>query len=310
MKTKLLSLFTLAILVSVGFTACIKDELTPLTDQGEAFLKLAEAPENTIFFEPFTGSKLVSLFTISRDAANQNQLITAATVKLTFDPSKITAYNTAHGTNYEVLPDSLYTLAGGITKLGSVYTVPLVAGDFAKGFDINLNGSKWDLSRKYAMAFSITDSAGINISEGHKEVIALISIKNQYDGIYSVVSGSVQRYSAPGVPTVGDALNGDLTGNPDVILATVGPTTVEITNLQWAASGGGVGGIANLRATVDPVTNKVTMFSLGQPNLTNWAGKDNYYDPATKTFYLNFRWNPATTTREYSIVLKYKKPRN
>ena len=34
-----------------------------------------------------------------------------------------------------------------------------------------------------------------------------------------------------------------------------------------------------------------------------------HYNPATKTFYLNFRWNPTANRREYSVTIKYKGPR-
>jgi hypothetical protein len=137
-----------------------------------------------------------------------------------------------------------------------------------------------------------------------------MNAKNPYDGMYKVIGGQVQRYTAPGAPEVGGSLNGPLAGNQDVTLTTIDANTVEITGLQWAkGSGSGVAGIDNLRATVDPVTNLVTMRSLGNATLTNWSGKVNRYDPATKTFNLAFDWNQTANRREYEIVLKYDRPR-
>lgn len=310
MKKKHIYHLVMLFVITISFTACIKNQVTPLKDEGETFLKLSEAPEYTIFFSPFADIRNVSLFTVGRDAANNQQLSSSATVKLTANNAAITAYNTARGTNYEVLPDSLYTLSGGITKSGNEYTIPLASGDFAKSFAIMLNGGKWDLSKRYAVAFSITDSSKMNIASGKKDILVFLSIKNAYDGVYSVVSGFVQRYTNPTTPEVGGTLNGSVAGNPDLTLSTVGPNTVEISGLQWAAgSNSGVAGINNLRATIDPATNQVTMFALGNATLTNWAGKDNTYDPVTKTFNLNFRWNPTSTVREYSIVIKYKRAR-
>ena len=89
---------------------------------------------------------------------------------------------------------------------------------------------------------------------------------------------------------------------------TIGANTVVIESITWHG-GGGVGGVGGLSATIDPATNLVTMASTENATLTNWAGKENKYDPATKTFTLNFRWNPTSTTREYSVVLKYEGPR-
>jgi hypothetical protein len=81
-------------------------------------------------------------------------------------------------------------MATGITKSGSTYTVPFASGNFAKEFTINLNGSKWDLSKKYSMKYTITDSAGVNINEGNKEIMVFIAIANRWDGIYEVTDGT------------------------------------------------------------------------------------------------------------------------
>jgi hypothetical protein len=70
-----------------------------------------------------------------------------------------------------------------------------------------------------------------------------------------------------------------------------------------------VAGIDGLTVFVDPVTKLVNMTSVQNLTLTNWAGKPNDYNPATKTFRISMRWNPTGNTREYEIVLKYKGPR-
>ena len=290
--------------------SCIKNEVTDLGDSGKTLLKFQEAPENQIFFSPFSDTRPVSLFSLRRDVNSQNELNKSATVTVKFDAAGIARYNTAHGSNFERLPDSLFTLGQSFTKTGTdTYSATFGPGEFAKEFIINLNGAKWDLSKRYAFPVTILDPGGLTISTDKEEVIPLVSIKNQWDGIYSVVAGTVTRYTSPGVPA-GDNLSGSLVGNPDVVLSTVGPTTVEISNHKWANTNPlGVAGIDNLRATIDPVTNLVTMRALGNASLANWEGKPNYYDPATKTFYLAFKWNPTGATREYEIVLKYKGPR-
>ncbi len=142
---------------------------------------------------------------------------------------------------------------------------------------------------------------------------------NIYDGIYSVESGWTTRYDASGVP-LGDALSGDLTGNPDVYLITTGSNSVGIPApgpangggyLYWAAgSSSAVAGIDGLEVTVDPTTNNTNIASASLANLANWAGQPNTYDPATQTVHLSFNWtNTAGALREYEIVLKYKQPR-
>jgi hypothetical protein len=312
MKQNIIKYFLLSMVSAVLLSACIKNDVKELGNAGSTFIKFLESPDNKIFFEPFSNVRDVNLVSLRRDVNSENELNKPATVNLRLDTGALRAYNAAHPSDtYELLPDSLFTLLGsGITKTGNLtYQVQFNPGEFSKEFMIGLNGAKWDLSKKYAMPFLIDNPGGLKISADRGATLTFISIKNQWDGIYSIEDGLVTRYTAPGSPA-NDALSGSIVGNPDLALATAGPTTLEITGLQWAVgNNSGVGGINNLRLTVDPNTNLVTMFSLGNPTLANWEGKENRYDPATKTFYLNFRWNPTANRREYSAVLKYKGPR-
>jgi hypothetical protein len=138
---------------------------------------------------------------------------------------------------------------------------------------------------------------------------------NTYDGVYSVESGWVQRYTSAGVPEVGP-LNGDLTGNPDVYLLTTDANSVTIPaapgpgELMYAfGSSSAIAGIDPLQIVVDG-SNNVWISNTVLVSLGNWAGHPNTYDPATKTFHMAFTWiSAAGTFREYEIVLKYKHPR-
>lgn len=191
MKNKLFNYFLIALLAATSLVACVKKEVTPLRNEGEQFLKIQEAPEAKIFSEPYSGPKAIALFSLIRSSANETQAAKTASFKITAGTqADVDAYNTENDSEFELLPDSLYTMANGITKSGSVYTVPFGAGDFAKEFTINLNGSKWDLSKKYAMKFTITDSAGVNLNEGNKEIMVLIAIANRWDGVYEVTEGT------------------------------------------------------------------------------------------------------------------------
>lgn len=305
MRNKAKNLF-LILIVGMTFASCIKNNITPLSEGiGSSFVTITQSPENKIFFSPFTEIKTVPLLSVQRDVASNAELNNTMTVKIEANSDSVISYNTSHNTKYEVLPDSLFTLGAGVTKSGNVFTLTLNPGEFQKDFNIALNGAKWDLSRIYALAFRMVDPGGLKVLTGTNRVITLLSIKNAYDGIYTVESGTVTRFTAPGSPA-NDALSGSLAGNPNVTLSTVGPNTVELSGLQWAAAGGGIGGINNLQATVNPATNLVSMKALGNATLTNMEGKVNRYDPATKTFYMSFIWNPTSTTRTYEIILKYK----
>ena len=299
------------LLLAMFVTACKKPELQK-EGGGKTYIKLREGGAAPLILPLDVNPPMekVQIADVRKDAVTAAESNTPTTVTITNTQAFLDAYNTAHSTSFVLLPTSAYTITSesGVAVSGSTWTVNLAAGEFARQISINLDKSQMDLSKQYAFGLQITQATVGTISLGSGSGIVNVIVKNKYDAVYSVVSGTVTRYTAPGVPA-GDALSGSLAGNPDVSMATLGANTVEITGLQWANAGGGVGGIANLRATVDPLTNLVTMSALGSATLGNWAGHENKYDPATKTFYLAFRWNPATTTREYEIVLKYKGPR-
>jgi len=196
-------------------------------------------------------------------------------------------------------------------------TIP--AGQYFDTLEVVLpNATLLDATKTYGVAFTITSTdPGYVVMANANSTLVTFSLKNKYDGIYTVVSGLVTRYTAPGVPA-GDALSGQLAGNPDVRLITTGANSVAIPipaspnpgTIYWAyGNNSQVAGVDGISLTVDPVTNLVTVKSSGNATLANWTGKENKYDPATKTFYLAFRWNPTANVREYEIVLKYKGPR-
>src|SRR6476661_4207615 len=92
------------------FTSCIKEAAPALGDRGSTIVKLLESPENKIFFEPFTDIRYVSLFSLRKDAATSADLNTTSAIKVKLNPTLITDYNTANNSDFEPLPDSLYTL--------------------------------------------------------------------------------------------------------------------------------------------------------------------------------------------------------
>lgn len=293
--------------------SCVKDSFDgeEVGDRGTTFLKTPDGEFVVHWLSPFDDVQKVSLFTLFKDAHNATELNSSNTVKVVLAPNLIEDYNDEHGTDLMPLPADFYTVAqeNGVSFSGSEFSLQFGGGTLYSTPAVNLDGSKWtNISQKYALAFVITDLGNIVASSSLNDtVIVQLGLKNQWDGIYSVEDGNVQRYSAPGTPTVGDALNGSLAGNPDVTLSTVSDNTVEISGLTWAGGTSGIGGINNLRATINPETNQVTMFALGNATLANTAGLDNVYDPETQTFTLNFDWNPTGAKREVTnLVLKYK----
>ncbi len=322
MKFKFIQLSAvLAIVSSLFVTGCIKNDVEPVGDAGRPFLKILESPENKLFFEPFSGTRTVNLLSIRRDANSNAELNKPVTITVRLDTAAIRAYNTAHSESFKLLPDSLYTITGpGITKTGNLtYQVAFAPGEFAKDFQISLNGSKWNLSEKYAMPLLITDAGGLTISNDMDNAIALISIKNKWDGQYQITG------------TMVDLTNAALTGAypSDLVwdLVTSGPNQVTVWDNVYLgipghiiSSSGSLSyyGSFGLVVNIDPVTNKITSVTnyYGQPaGNGRSAGLDptgaNYYDPATKTFHIKyFMYQPGSTVRTtFDETWKYIGPR-
>lgn len=311
-RTSFLYLFVLAL----AFSSCIKKDVTPLTDEGNTFIKINEAPLKQLFFSPFNDIRKVDLFSLRRDANSSAELQTSNSITLKRDDAMIDNYNNENGTDFELLPDSLYSIANAAyTASGGNFTASFSPGDFAEEFTINLNGAKWDLSKKYAMGFRIMNADGRAITTGKDSVLALISIKNQYDGTYDLTWTNYHPSSNPGY-----------TGGTTVIeMHTVGSNS---SKMYWPDAGGyaipsilgGSPGYFSAQEpayTVDPVTNKVTvMNTVGSVVYSMAANYDSHYDPATRTFYVRFGYNydpggifnPATN-REWTQEFKYTGPR-
>lgn len=305
---KLKSIATAFSTLSLAFllSSCLKNknDVGLISDEGSIVVEIPEvaslgSQSLPISLSPATED--VVFFTLAAHSPRNNKPNSDIRVKLT--SSAISGYD---------------PIPAAALNIPAEFVIP--KGQGKVNVTIPVNKAPLDPSKSYAIRFTIASVSEGIISELGKTIEVYVSVKNQYDGIYSVVSGKVTRYTAPGVPA-GDALSGNLAGNPDVYMVTVNANTVtipvagQVGSLQWAAgNNSAVAGIDGLRIAVNQTTNQVTVTSLGNATLANWAGSTpgityNRYDPATKTFYLAFNWNPTANVREYEIVLKYKGPR-
>lgn len=307
MKQNIFKCLLLGIALSLTFTSCREDDFVgkdnELGDNGKTILKFPEGPSKTLLFEAFTNIKPISAFTFTRDLKSNADLNSSASIELV---------KAAVPAGYTFLPDNLFTLqtssAAKFTKTATGYMANFAPGDFNIDFNINLNGALLDPAAKYAIAYSIGNTAGNTVTASTQATITvLFTILNTWDGVYSFQAGSqITRYTN-GTPNSGDVLMGSLVGQADRAM-----TTIDGVTLTWSplwANGTGVGGVDNFRLLVNPVTNQTTMTALGNATLRNTAGKPNFYDPATKTFTLNFEWGSTgptvPVTRDMNVVLKY-----
>ncbi len=339
MKKILSSSLILAIL-AVAFTGCLKDKgfdnrtygiNDPDTQPPGVGFPLAVNAKNTIGLEASTPTPQVANNIAWINLEGGLAAKSDVHLVLVLNDALRTAYNTANSAN--------------ILSAAGFFTIPLTATIPAGATGVNIpitvpTTVAMSPNSTYGFGVSIsTVDGGYLIAKNLKDLLVEITVKNKYDGIYSYVSGFVQRYSSPGNPICCDGLTGSLVvGTPDVIMSTTGANSVSIPPAgqagNWSWGGGAtalqVAGIDGFSITVD-AGNNATCAASGNATLANWTGfapgyvspgypgtmptfplgppAVNKYDPATKTFHLSWRWNPSANVREYDVVLKYKKPR-
>lgn len=279
-KYLVVGIFPILLMVS-----CVKDAGIPTSNE-TATIKLPQAENEitTLALDAVAGQIDVGIVEIRRDTKSESDLNKTQIVKVSANPTLITTYNTAHGTNY--VPLTGYTSNAANPFDGQAWTVTFGPGEFAKSIMIKFDPSTIDLSKNYALGFKISQADGAYISESKKEALIEVAIKNQYHGGYHA-SGIFHH------PTAGDR-----TIDEDKTLLTTGPNSVK-------ANLGDLGGSGyQMILTINPSDNKVTITPAGvTPNIDQSWGP-NYYDPATKSFHLHYSYNTAAPRIVEEVITK------
>jgi len=260
--------------------ACVKDKYTPVqaTSAGPSYVRITEAQVYNQFFAPFTTVKPINVFSVRRDPASADELNTSVAVSLTdITSTYLAAYNTKAGTSYSVMPSTLYTNGSDATiaKTSTGYTFNFGPGDFAKNLVFNIDGSQVDLSKQYAIAFTITNTGGLTRKAGLDTIIATVAIKNKYDGVYAV-TGTMVDVTTTSLTQINNFLSvgGAAYGAPapqQYELRTTSATTCDVFDNYFygayavaIASGSGASityssyGTFSPQLTFDLTTNKIT----------------------------------------------------
>jgi archaellum component FlaG (FlaF/FlaG flagellin family) len=277
----------LGIALAVVVSSCVKEEYPPMGDAGTSFAKFSESPENKIFLSPFSDKRKVTMFTVTRDVKSNSDLERPGTISIKYRPDLLEEYNEEHETDYEAMPADLYTLVNeNFTKNGDVYTVNYDAGDFAQTFSIEIDGNKFDASKKYAFVMEITDPGDLKVKSGSEIVYAFVSLKNQWDGRYLYTTSGATAL----VPNQ----------EANVTLETVNATKVQLKPGLLATYSNEVFYI------IDPATNKVTVEMTSLLPIATDASS--HYDPDTKTFHL--KWTSNGGARLFEETFKFTGERN
>lgn len=201
-----------------------------------------------------------------------------------------------------------------------VVTIP--KGSYVGYLKIKTTSANYLGATSYAYAYRIASvqESGYTVSANNGYSITPFLAKNPWDGVYTM-GGSMGRYSGGGVP-LNDGLDGPMKDGLTTDVVTTGLTTDDFA-MYWA-NGGGVGGVGNTatpRITINPDNTIFLTIVDGGATPANWGpipGLPNNYDPATKTFNINWKWGasaavtadcPGGTIRAMYYKLKYKESR-
>ena len=281
------------------FAGCTEDSFDgePMGDKGTTFVSFTEGPESIIYLTPFTDVRDIDIFKIAKRAHSNATLKTATTVSIKAAPEVIETYNEENDEEYEFLPSAIYTVANpAFSSTASGFDVTFNPGEFEQIYTISLDGSQFDLEKKYAVAYIITESGGFPASHLKDTIFTIVSAKNAYDGIYEVDGTCVDA-------------NGLYQGDYPrrFSLTTSSPTTAEVYDLDYAfdfyivvniETGGAANTGVGLSFTFDPESNElVSITDPSNPDrvFTDVSGKFNPGDRSMEIQWTSGRWSVSET---------------
>jgi hypothetical protein len=270
MKKCLIYKLLLGIILVSGLSSCLKDDSQPDFTQNQPIIELpigssaGNGAANSIS-AAFTVSDLPSDYSVwvnyaAPDANSKDVLVTLAV-----DEPALTKFNSVNSTNYTMLPTA------GITLPSNKITIP--AGQRKVQFPVKINTKVLDPTLTYALPITITDGGGFSVSGTFNTLITIISLKNKWDGVYTVTGTMVDNGSTT------------ITGSyPHTFqLITQGPNTVAVfdpANNSYAhsilnAGSGSFYGSFSPVFTIDGATNKINnaVNYYGQPSTNSRSAR-------------------------------------
>jgi len=254
-------------------SGCLKDDYADQglagfkIDNNKKIVEIAGPPNGAYSLNLNSGEADTTLGIVTVRVAADQPVSEDVTVTLQVDPTVVERYNDANDTNFEE-PDS--------TKFSfNTFDVTIPKGSREGVLQFTASPNYFSTA-DYAIGLKLVSvaNAGYTISGNFNEQTVIIRVKNQYHG----------TYHATGVfkhPTAG---NRPIDEEKD--LNTTGPNSVE-------APLGDLGGSGYFMILTINADNSVTITPSGvTPNIDQHWGP-NVYDPATRTFTLNYSYNVA-----------------
>lgn len=328
MKNKIISGLFLILGFALILTSCKKVVAPePMGDGGQTIVKFLGGLADTAAgynsgykvnnVDLVSTPQTLAMVEVRRDCSNNADLNKTMIVTIQDDPGAATAYDS----NFEPLPAGSYTVNESeyVQVVGNEYRITLEPGQIGKVLSITLlDALALDLNKKYALGFTITTAdANGKLASIESSMVVEIGVKNKYDGVYKVSGNFFHPTNTALVGPFGTATTG---GNLECDMVTTGNSTlnrdygspVGESVIVYNSTSGGLTYFSGvkMRFQVDPVTNVVTLSAA--PTATVGPDTSPYnctYNPATKTFNLNYGWTAAGGQRVITEVLQYVRPR-
>lgn len=192
------------------FFACKKSK-APQTATAE--LKEGKDTLMSVILNTTPTDEEISTFTIQ--LANGETADNDITIALAKDMAVVTAYNTQRGTAFTELPVAAYQLPNGLN-------VVIPKGQSSAKFKMKIFKTGWDYTASYGIGYTVQSVTGSNkLSTTLKSVIVAVSLRNKYDGLWTMNG------------TLTDVANGALGPWPNaaIALVTTGPGKVTMYNM-------------------------------------------------------------------------------
>lgn len=240
--------------------------------------------------------------TISYSGPNSNNKDIDLLVEV--DPAALAEYNqqmtdVLFDDTYPIMPPSYYDFPP------TMVTIP--KGKNKVTFEITVFPDQFDLSQTFALPLRITSASDGLLSQHFSAGLFVVVVKNIYDGIYNITEGKIIRNSGTGPDPV---FGGDYSLVPPIKIPFVTITGTTTAFQPTWKEGSPVGGIDGTRVevlggtytppgafTAPATAQPIKITSSANASLANTATRLNYYDPAEKTFVMNFSWNPGGSSR-------------
>lgn len=268
--------------------ACSKNEYIPNTEIPSAAAMLSKAGLVSINPEDIQDFQQIPLaVTVSSAKDLKKDLV----ITLELDQAALTEYNTRYLTDYQMIPAEALQMPTSVTIPGGASTISIpVAFNLYK-----ITGDPGD----FVIPVTIKDARSVPIDDKHKTVLFKLN-RPSYAGDYAA-SGSRKAVRADGTVFL------DQPYTPpahDKTLTQIAPNLYSISKVSNLA----ITGSQVFQILINEDNSVTVSGTYGGWVFRQLANERSYYDPLTKTFYLNYDYLVTTdnSTRQMREVLVRK----